>query len=131
MKASRVLIIDDEISLLNSLIAFFEDEGFDASGAASGEEALDMLTHSEMDAVIVDMRLPGMDGNEVILRAHQLLPRLRFIIHTGSTDYQLPAALRVLVDPADIYLKPLTDLTILTEAVRRLCGNPADSPGRD
>ncbi len=128
MQATRVLIIDDEITLLYSLIAFFEDEGFDACGAASGEEALQLLNHHAADAVIVDMRLPGMDGNETIVKAHQLLPRARFIIHTGSTDYRLPAILRELVDPADIFLKPLPDLTVLAAAVRRLCGTPPDFP---
>ena len=129
MQATRVLIIDDEITLLNSLIAFFEDEGFDACGAASGEEALQLLSHRAADAVIVDMRLPGMDGNETIVRAHRLRPGTRFIIHTGSSDYQLPAALGELVAPADIFLKPLPDLAVLAAAVRRLCGTPPDVPG--
>jgi DNA-binding response OmpR family regulator len=118
----RVLIIDDEISLLKSLIAFLEDEGFDVIGATSGEQGLEILQYTTVDAAIVDLRLPGMDGNETIIRAHQLQPSLRFIIHTGSTDYHLPAALRELgIDPGAIFLKPLPDLTVLAEAVRSRC----------
>lgn len=118
----RVLIIDDEISLLKSLIAFLEDEGFGVIGATSGEEGLEILQHTPVDAAIVDMRLPGMDGNETIVRAHQLQPSLCFFIHTGSADYRLPAALREIgVDAGAIFLKPLADLTVLAEAVRSRC----------
>ena len=88
--AYRVLIIDDELSLLKSLVAFFEDEGFFVRGAESGEEGLEILKTEKMDVVIIDLRLPGIDGNETIVRAHELQPALRFLIHTGSTDYQIP-----------------------------------------
>jgi DNA-binding NtrC family response regulator len=118
----RVLIIDDEISLLKSLIAFLEDEDFDVIGATSGEEGLEILERSRIDAAIVDMRLPGMDGNETIIRAYHLQPDLRFIIHTGSTDYRLPSVLREIgIDSGAIFLKPLPDLTVLAEAVRNRC----------
>ncbi len=72
----KVLIVDDETSLLNSLMAFFEDEDFDVTGASSGEEALETLSKEHFDAVIIDMRLPGIDGNEVILQAKKSDPLL-------------------------------------------------------
>lgn len=66
-----VLIVDDEPGLLRSLMAFFEDENFSVAGAKSGEEALQLLNKEQFDAVILDMRLPGIDGNEVVLQAKQ------------------------------------------------------------
>lgn len=118
----RILIIDDETSLLKSLVAFFEDEGFSVRGATSGEAGLAILEKEEMDAVIIDMRLPGIDGNETIAKAHALQPSLQFFIHTGSTDYQLPATLRDLGLTRDkVFLKPLSDLAVLSRAVRELC----------
>jgi DNA-binding NtrC family response regulator len=121
MDEYRVLIIDDEPSLLKSLVAFFEDEGFYVQGAASGEEGLDLLRTDRMDAVIIDLRLPGIDGNETVLRAHELQPALRFLIHTGSTDYQIPPPLRHIgIEEKAVFLKPLPDLSVLTEAVRGL-----------
>jgi len=119
----KVLIIDDETSLLKSLIAFFEDEGFEVRGAASGEEGLELLPKEHIDAMIVDLRLPGIDGNETIMRAHVLQPSIRFIIHTGSMDYHIPAGLRGIgIDQDTVFIKPLSDLTVLTDAVRSLCG---------
>jgi two-component system, OmpR family, response regulator len=121
MDEYRVLIVDDEPSLLKSLVAFFEDEGFFVLGAASGEEGLDLLGTEKMDAAIIDLRLPGIDGNETVLRAHKLQPALRFLIHTGSTDYQIPPPLRNIgIEEKAVFLKPLPDLSVLTEAVRCL-----------
>jgi len=118
----KVLIIDDEVSLLKSLIAFFEDEGFDVRGAASGEEGLTILEQEHIDAMIIDLRLPGIDGNETIARAHGLQPSIRFFIHTGSMDYHIPALLRGIgIDQAAVFLKPLPDLRLLTNAVRSGC----------
>lgn len=115
----NILIIDDETCLLKSLVAFFEDEGFTVRWAVSGEDGLEILKFELMDAVIVDMRLPGIDGNETVVKAHALQPSLQFLIHTGSTDYQLPPPLRELgIMPEAVFLKPLTDLSILTQAVR-------------
>lgn len=117
----KILIVDDEAGLLYSLMAFFEDENFDVKGASSGEEALEILKEEDVDAVIVDMRLPGIDGNEVILQAKDLGSKAKFLIHTGSTDYKLPTSLIDLgYRQEHIFLKPLADLSILTETVKNI-----------
>ena len=66
----KILIVDDEERLLRSLAFFFEDEGYKVYTAPSGEEALSILRQKKIDASIVDMRLPGIDGNEIIRRAN-------------------------------------------------------------
>ena len=120
-----ILIIDDELSLLKGLVAFFEDEGFAVRGVVSGEKGLEILENERIDAVIIDMRLPGIDGNETIIRAHKLQPSLRFLIHTGSTDYQLPESLQAIgITPEAVFLKPLPDLTVLSQAARGACRYP-------
>lgn len=119
----KVLIVDDELGLLNSLMAFFEDDNFDVQGASSGEEAIEILKKGHFDAVIVDMRLPGIDGNEVILQAKAIGSKAKFLIHTGSTDYKLPVSLKNLgYRQEHIFLKPLSDLAILTRTVRKMLG---------
>jgi DNA-binding response OmpR family regulator len=116
-----VLIVDDEISLLNSLIAFFEDENFDVLGASTGEEALAILESHTPDAVVLDMRLPGIDGNEVVIKAKSKGCNAHFFIHTGSTDYTLPKELLNLgMQPDHVFHKPVSDLGILTESVSHL-----------
>ncbi len=117
----RILVVDDEPGLLKSLVAFLEDDDFIVFSASSGETALKILEQEDMDAVIVDMRLPGIDGNEVILTAHEMGSTAHFLIHTGSTDYHLPDSLKRLNFPKEhIFLKPLPDITILSETIRNL-----------
>lgn len=117
----RVLVVDDEVGLLHSLQAFLEDEDFETIGVMTGEEALKTLTRQEIDVAIMDMRLPGIDGNEVILKSHEMGLPTRFIIHTGSADYQLPQSLiDIGFDEKYIFLKPLSDLSVLSTAILTL-----------
>lgn len=120
---NRILIVDDEPGLLFSLTAFLEDEGYEVEGTSSGEEALHALNSSKFDAVIIDIRLPGKDGNEVMLEALQSGCRARFLVHTGSSDYQIPPALATQgITQEDIFLKPLADLEILSQALNSRLG---------
>lgn len=117
----KILLVDDEKGLLNNLARFFEDEGYYVLIANNGEEALDILTKEQVDGAIVDMRLPGIDGNEVILQAYHMQPTIKFIIHTGSTNYFLPTALRDLgVVEGQIHIKPVADMAILSEHMQQL-----------
>ncbi len=117
----KILLVDDERGLLNNLRCFFEDEGFEVLSANNGEEALDLLAKEEVDGAIVDMRLPGIDGNEVIMQAHHLQPKIKFLIHTGSSNYFLPATLRNLgIAEEQVYIKPVMELTTLSEHMQQL-----------
>ena len=114
----HVLVVDDEIMIRVNLMAYLEDEGFDVQCAESGEDALELLRSQRFDVGIIDMRLPGMDGNAFILRAHALDAHMRFIIHKGSTEYSLPNELIELgLNSRDVLLKPFADMNILVEAV--------------
>lgn len=116
----QILIVDDEPGLLYSLIAYLEDEGFRADGASSGEDALVKIMETDYDAIIVDIRLPDIDGNEVILEAIKCGYKNSFLIHTGSTDYQLPKLLKQRgFTQEDILLKPLPDLDILCKTLQK------------
>ncbi len=116
---TKILLIDDEPGLLYSLTAFLEDEGYQVQSTSTGEEALNNLKYDHFDAVIIDIRLPGKDGNEVILEAIESGCKACFLIHTGSADYQLPQALETYgITQNDIFLKPLADLDVLCQALK-------------
>jgi len=109
MMAARVMVLDDHASLRRNLMALLEDEGFRVVEAGSGEEALQIVRATAVDAVIVDIRLPGMNGNEFIEAAHALRPALHFVVHTGAMDYVLPDELRRFGLTEDsVFLKPLS-----------------------
>jgi DNA-binding NtrC family response regulator len=117
----KVLVVDDEITVCSNVAAFLEDEGFTVFSAFSGEEALDFLLKQKIDVAIVDMRLPGIDGDTLILKAYEVQPVLKFLIYTGSTNYSLPGSLEGIgVKKAQVFRKPLSDMNILTQGILTL-----------
>lgn len=117
----RVLIVDDEPLVATSVEAFLEDEGMTVESVGSAEAALDRVHASgAFDVCVMDMRLPGMDGNAAILKLHDLCPELRFVVHTGSANYAVPAAIRSMGGEVPVFRKPLRDMAPLAEKIRRL-----------
>jgi CheY-like chemotaxis protein len=117
----RILVIDDEPAICSSLSAFLEDYGFDASTAESAEEALELMKSKTFDVCIVDMRLPGMSGEELIIEARALYPEQRHIIYTGSISYNLSDQLKQLgMRPEHVFLKPIRVLTLLVKCIKEL-----------
>ena len=117
----RVLVVDDESAIRASLAGYFEDYEFDVSSAGSAEEALEMLEKESFHVAIIDLRLPGMSGDALILKAHRMFPSMRFLVHTGSAAYHLPVELTESgVKQNHIFLKPLADMTLMVEAVEEL-----------
>ena len=111
----RVLIVDDEPGILANLEAYLEDEDFTVAKAETGESAVAVLQSEAIDAAIIDMRLPDIDGNEVIRQALAAGSRAKFIIHTGSTEYRVPADLVSQgISRDNIFLKPVKDMGILS-----------------
>lgn len=117
----RVLVIDDEPGICMSLTAFLVDYGFDASSAESAEEALDLMKSNTYDVCIVDMRLPGMSGEELIIEARDHYPLQRHIIYTGSISFNLSEQLLELgMRPEHVFLKPVRVLTLLVKCIKEL-----------
>ena len=118
----RVLVVDDEPFIVTGLRVFLEDEGMQVNSAGSGEEAVDIARNdSSFDVCIMDMRLPGMNGDATIRSLHEICPGLKFIIHTGSADYSIPDDLRAIgIDEKQFFAKPLMDMTPLAETVAAL-----------
>ena len=124
--SKRVLVVDDEPLIVTGLRIFLEDEGMQVGSAASGEEAVDIARNdSGFDVCIMDMRLPGMNGDTTIRTLHEICPDLKFVIHTGSADYTIPDDLRALgIDETLLFAKPLPDMQPLADTVAALAGRP-------
>ena len=83
MGALRVLIVDDEKELVSALTERLILRGFDAEGVTSGTEALAFLDERGCDVVLLDVKMPGLGGLEVIRRIKSLQPNLEVILLTG------------------------------------------------
>jgi CheY-like chemotaxis protein len=62
----RVLVVDDELGMRETLVDILVYSGFEADSAANGEEALQRLTKESYDVIVMDVRMPGRDGVEVL-----------------------------------------------------------------
>ena len=118
---TNILIVDDEKHLQLNLVTFLEDEGYDVVTAADGETGIDRVCKRKFDIGIIDMRLPGMDGNMFILKAHQIQPDMKFLIHTGSVTYTIPQSLiDIGISKEHVFLKPVIDMSAMISAIEKI-----------
>ena len=106
---SNILIIDDDDQLRKSFNKLLIEEGYHCKCAASGEGGLKIIREAVPDLVILDMRLPGMNGFETFQAIHEMEPKLPVIIMTafGTTETAIEATK---MGAFDYVLNPLTFL---------------------
>jgi len=80
---SRLLLVDDNESLLVTLTQIFENEGFTVIGCATAEKALQHIHDQDFDVAVVDLKLPDMKGTQLLEEFNRLGSRVRVIVNTG------------------------------------------------
>ncbi len=78
-----ILIADDELNIRNGLIQAVEMEGYEGVGAADGNQAWDIVNSRNIDMVITDLRMPGMDGSELLKKLFTSYPTIPVVVLTG------------------------------------------------
>lgn len=122
-----ILVVDDEENLNWSLVNSLRKEGYTADGALSGEDALRRLTATPYSCVISDVKMPGMDGFELLQWLRQHRPRTRVIMMTA---FGSPTARQEAMRSGVIaYLEKPFDLATLKEELRRLVPAEGEAPG--
>lgn len=79
----RVLIVDDDPDTRDAIVQALDFSGFDVFGVRSGKIALDVLPNSNVEVVIADWAMPGMNGIELIEKVHLAHPHVRCALLTG------------------------------------------------
>jgi len=82
-KQFRILVVDDELVVRDSLKEWLEDEGFQVEMAESGAEALEKLAKDNFKLMLLDIKMPGMDGVEVLKRSKEIHPELPVVMMTA------------------------------------------------
>jgi CheY-like chemotaxis protein len=91
--SATVLVVDDNFDLAENVADILESEGFEAVYTSSPEDALVKVSHQSFDCVVLDVRMPGMDGVELRERMRETLPRACFVFMTAyAADERLAAA---------------------------------------
>ena len=106
MTQEKILVIDDEKATLEMFRLFLDVYGFEILTAESGEEGLEVFERERPDIVLTDIKMPGMDGIEVLQEIKRRSPATEVIVITGHGDMDL--AIQALnLDAADFINKPI------------------------
>jgi DNA-binding NtrC family response regulator len=103
---TRILVVDDDESIRNSLAVILKDEGYVVDVAKNGSEAIKKSEAVVYNVALIDIRLPDMEGTEILTRMRDTVPKVRKIIITGYPSLQ--NAIEAVNRKADAYiLKPV------------------------
>jgi DNA-binding response OmpR family regulator len=102
----RVLVVDDEKDFLQSLVRRLELRGMDARGVTSGDEALEVLAGRSFDVVVLDIKMPGMDGIDVLRAIRREHAGTAVLVLTGHASQELSEEGRSL-GAFDYLIKPV------------------------
>lgn len=104
----KVLLVDDEVDFLETLTKRLTRRGVEVSKASGGQEALALLADDPADIVVLDVKMPGMSGIEVLREIKSRWPLIEVIMLSGHADVQIAVkglemgAFDYLMKPADI-----------------------------
>jgi two-component system response regulator HydG len=108
----RVLVVDDEEGVRKTLSKILEREAYRVYVAATGQAALDILRKEEIHAIVTDLKMPGMDGLELLKVARTMVPEVQVILITGHGTVE--TAVEAMKDGAyDFVQKPFNKASIL------------------
>jgi len=113
-----ILVVDDEYIVRESLRAWLKKSGYEAVGAGSGEEALSRLEETPFDVVLLDFKMPGMDGVETLHHIKENYPSTLVVMMTAYGSIE--SAVRAMKEGAGDYLVKPLDPDLLEPLVARL-----------
>ena len=116
--SAKLLLIDDDEVVRASLAAYLEDSGFQVLQAGNGLQGLEVFEREQPDLIICDLRMPQIDGLELIRRISQINSEMPVIVVSGA-GVMSDAVEALRLGAADYLIKPLEDLAVLEHSVHR------------
>jgi DNA-binding NtrC family response regulator len=113
---ARILIVDDDENVRKTMKAILEDENYSVEIATNGKEAIQMSNEKMYNLALLDIRLPDMEGVELLKLMKEYVPRTRKIMVTGFPTIQ--NAVTAVNKKADAYLLKPVDVEKLLEIVK-------------
>jgi DNA-binding NtrC family response regulator len=135
MSPFKVLVVDDERDFLESLVRRLKRRSLDATGVTSGEAALEHLEQHKADVVVLDVKMPGMNGIEALRLIKQSHPEVEVILLTGHASVESGVE-GLALEAFDYLIKPVK-LDELIERImeafdrRKVVGELTGSPPSD
>jgi DNA-binding response OmpR family regulator len=115
-KNARILVVDDEETIRTTVKAILEDEGYIVDTASTGAEAISKTEKTSYNIALLDIRLPDMEGVELLRLLKDPVPKTRKIMVTGFPSMQ--NAITAVNRKADAYLIKPVDIEKLLETIK-------------
>ncbi|MGD2074012.1 MAG: SpoIIE family protein phosphatase [Gammaproteobacteria bacterium] len=112
----RILVIEDDAAVRFNMLSYLEDSGFCVAAEATGEAGLEAIHRQAPDVVLCDLRLPGLDGLDVLQRLGVDYPGLPVVVVSG-TGVLSDAVDALRHGASDFVTKPIQDMAVLEHAV--------------
>lgn len=115
----KILAIDDEVGFTQMITSYFKPRGFEVLTATRGVTGLEIAKKEQPDIILIDLKMPGVDGDEAIEELKKISPKSKTIMITAFQDDGKTRA-RVLQNGAYAYFeKPVRSLKELEETIRK------------
>lgn len=105
---TKILIVDDDPGILKMTATMLELGGFEYIARSTADAALEALDHGAVDAVVTDIQMPGMNGQELILHIKAMFPKLPIVAVSGSGSIAEPLNYAQRLGASAIVPKPFT-----------------------
>ena len=124
---ARILVVDDERGMCEFLRFLLREEGYEVDVAHSGVQALEKVAEDKFHLILADIKMPGLDGLEMLRRLREADQDTVVIVMTGYSS--LDSAIKAIkYDASDYLTKPFDDPDAVLAAVERGLSGRASSP---
>jgi CheY-like chemotaxis protein len=129
LSGGRILVVDDEVTIRDTVGQFLEGEGYDVAYSSNGVDALDQVVAQHPDVILLDLMMPGMNGREFItaLREQLKLTRIPILVMTGMQG--LPPHQAIALGANDVVEKPFDIDDILNKIALALFRTQTEGRG--
>lgn len=125
MATPKLVAIDDEVEFIKTIDHFFTARGYEVHVAMTGTSGLELVDYHQPNVVLVDLKLPGMDGDEILQRIRRMHPTIKVIVITAYNDGGKTRDRLLSLGAFAHFDKPVSSLRDLFDTVKRAL--PRDS----
>lgn len=115
--SEKVLLVDDEEEFVETLAERMRTRGMDVSTSGSGVDALQLVEDEDFDVVVLDLKMPGIDGLDALKRIKRRRPEIQVVLLTGYATVE--KGVEAIKEGALEFLEKPVDLASLTEAIHK------------
>jgi two-component system response regulator (stage 0 sporulation protein F) len=119
MAQPTIVAIDDEIEFTKTIDQFFSARGYKVHVAMTGTSGIELVDYHKPDVVLVDLKLPGMDGDEILKHIRRAHPNIRVIVITAYNDGGKTRDRLLALGAFAHFDKPLSSLRDLSQTIQQ------------